>query len=149
MRRRSLFTGSFKVSICRLGDRPGFTLLEVLVALTVMGITVAVLLYGFSQSSRLQVKAREVLEASRVAQRVLADTELLSQAAARGVAEGPVDDEPGWFYRLEARPLVVPLGRGVEAYEDPNMVEMTLCVYSEESGRRAPRCLVGWYARAL
>jgi len=125
----------------------GFTLLEVLIALTVMGITVAVLFYGFSQSARLQRKAHEVMEASRVARLVLADRTLLSQAAARGRLEGPVDGEPGWFFILEARPLVVPLDKRAEAYEDPNMVEMTLCVFSEESGRSGSRCLVGWYER--
>ncbi len=81
----------------------GFTLLEVLIALTVMGITVAVLFYGFSQSARLQMKAHEVMEASRVARLVLADRALLSEATARGRLNGPVDGEPGWFYSLEAR----------------------------------------------
>lgn len=125
----------------------GFTLLEVLIALTVMGITVAALFYGFSQSARLQMKAHEVMEASRVARLVLADGALLSEAAARGRLSGPVDGEPGWFYSLEARPLGVPLDKRGEAYEDPNMVELTLCVYSEESGRSGSRCLVSWVER--
>ncbi len=125
----------------------GFSLLEVLVALTIMGITVAVLFYGFSQSARLRLQAQEVLEASRVARIVLADSVLVIEAVRRGVMEGPVDGEPGWFYRLEARPLVLSLGRDTEAYEDPNMVELTLCVFEESQSSRRSRCLVSWYER--
>ncbi|MEJ5347080.1 MAG: type II secretion system protein [Desulfosoma sp.] len=125
----------------------GFSLLEVLVALTIMGITLAVIFYGFSQSARLRLQAQKVLEASRVARIVLADSVLLTEAVRRGVMEGPVDGEPGWFYRLEARPLVLSLGRDMEAYEDPNMVQLTLCVFEESQSSRRSRCLVGWYER--
>ncbi|WP_148045643.1 pilus assembly FimT family protein [Desulfosoma caldarium] len=131
-----------------LGARvQGFSLLEVLVALTIMGITVAVLFYGFSQSARLRTQAQEVLEASRVARTILTDSALMAEAVRRGVLQGPVSDEPGWFYRLEAHPLVVPLERDTEAYEDPNMVELTLCVYGESQRSRASRCVVSWYER--
>ncbi|MGQ9485716.1 MAG: type II secretion system protein [Desulfosoma sp.] len=125
----------------------GFSLLEVLVALTIMGITVAVLFYGFSQSAQLRWRAQGVWESARVAQMILADTALMDEAARRGVMKGPVDGEPGWFFRLEARPLVIPLDRQAEAYEDPRMVELTLCVFFEAQAPGAPRCLVSWYER--
>lgn len=83
----------------------GFSILETLVALTIMGLAGVVLLKGFGNQARAMALAAEAHEAVREMQ-ILIDTAKPGDADGEGRSVSPVGDL-GW------RRTVSPLGQGL------------------------------------
>uniref|UniRef100_A0A832A2W6 Prepilin-type N-terminal cleavage/methylation domain-containing protein n=1 Tax=Desulfacinum infernum TaxID=35837 RepID=A0A832A2W6_9BACT len=123
----------------------GFTLLEVLVALLVTGICLAVVFQSFSQSMRLRVKADALDEAVQAAQNLLHDEAFVTELLARRGGSGPVPDAAPWQYQARVEPLRWATGPDQEPLLVEGMWELTLCVTKAAHGTGAPRCVTGWY----
>jgi prepilin-type N-terminal cleavage/methylation domain-containing protein len=95
--------------------RVGFTLLEVLAAVAVLGILYVVLADVAIQGLRAEGRSRLRLEASLVADRRLSDLEIAIEAG--GVPEfGATEDEEDLFrVATEVRPFAIPLPPGIDA----------------------------------
>ena len=88
----------------------GFTLIEVLVALIILGISLGAVFQALSVSRRISLKADETLTAVRLAQNLLANPALIDTALKGGEIAGNVDTEPAWRYSLSALPLELDTG---------------------------------------
>jgi general secretion pathway protein I len=82
-------------------SQSGFTLIEVLVALGILGISLAVLLQIFSQSLTRARESQNEMAASAIAQSLLADAGP-SMPLVLGDTEGKTTD--GFFWQLHVEP---------------------------------------------
>ena len=83
----------------------GFTLIEVLVATAIMGISLGVLLSGFAQGHRQAFRGDMAREAAYIAESVLYG--LSHELESLSSIEKEVEDHPGWSYKVEVRDLVL------------------------------------------
>jgi prepilin-type N-terminal cleavage/methylation domain-containing protein len=108
----------------------GFTLIEVLVATAIMGISLGVLLSGFAQGHRQAFRGDMAREAAYIAESVLyglATNELASLSS----SEEDVEDHPGWSYKVEVRDLVLKItaqDQEEKEMEIPELKELVLTV---------------------
>jgi prepilin-type N-terminal cleavage/methylation domain-containing protein len=123
----------------------GFTLLEVLVSLIIVGISFGVLFQALSQSKRIAWRADELLTASRIAHNLLIDSTLIRTAMDTRHVEGEVTGEDGWRFTLAAKPLAIAEDGETAPLEIPSMFEMTLCLTYGKTGRERRLCLTRWY----
>ncbi len=79
----------------------GFTLVEVLVALAILSVALAVLLITISNGIRYQIQARTVAEANAVAQSLLAEIGK-ARPLSEGQLEGVSSNGFPWRLRMEA-----------------------------------------------
>ena len=130
----------------RMRKASGFTLLEVLVCLVILGVSFGVLFETFAQSKRIWWRADDAAAASRIAHNLFADPEFVQDAIDAGQAEGEVKGEKDWRYSVEVVPLRLSIN-GQEPMEIPSMVELKLCLrrVGEVSHRRM--CLSRWYRK--
>lgn len=79
----------------------GFTLLEVLIAMTVVGLGVVTLLEIFSLGLRLGARSTDRTEAIAYGSQVM-DEFLLRQPLVEGAENGQLDDKTRWQIRVQA-----------------------------------------------
>jgi prepilin-type N-terminal cleavage/methylation domain-containing protein len=125
----------------------GFTLLEVLVSLIIVGISFGVIFQALSQSKRISWRADELLTASRIAHNLLIDSKLVDTALDNKQVEGDVAGKDGWKFTLTAKPLTIVEDDGTVPLEIPSMFEMTLCLSYGKAGAERRLCLTRWYGR--
>jgi len=125
----------------------GFTLLEVLVALMVVGISLGAVFQAFSQSKRISWKADEKLESARIAQNILADSALIGAALRDEGKEGVVEGETGWKYTISVKPLEYRPENGENLLEIPAMLDIRLCLAHDSGQKEKSFCLNRWYRR--
>jgi prepilin-type N-terminal cleavage/methylation domain-containing protein len=107
------------------GAEGGFTLLEVLVALTILGLGVVTLLELSSQSLRLVKTSSDYQEAALLANRLASEKQVTGETAETG-QEGP--------FRWERRVAEVPLPdelkskQTIPGQEDPKLFSVTIDV---------------------
>ena len=131
----------------RCSEEMGFTLLEVLVSLIIVGISFGVIFQALSQSKKISWRADELLAASRIAHNLLLDSKLVNTALDDKEVEGDVAGEEGWKFTLTAKPLAIVEEDGTAPLEIPSMHEMTLCLSYGKAGTKRHLCLTGWYGR--
>jgi prepilin-type N-terminal cleavage/methylation domain-containing protein len=125
----------------------GFTLIEVLVALIILGISLGAIFQALSSSRRISLKADENLQAVRLAGNLLASSALIDTALkGRGVA-ARIDGEAGWRYTLSALPLEMNAGSTRDIFQVPAMFELTLCLFHETDRREKAFCMKQWFRR--
>ncbi len=127
--------------------RQGFTLIEVLVALIILGISLGAIFQAFSISRRISLKADETLTAVRLAQNLLANPSLIDTALKGGEIAGNVDMEPAWRYSLSALPLELDTGDKRDVSRVPAMFELKLCLFHESDRREKAFCMKQWHRR--
>ncbi len=128
----------------RLPRNEGFTLLEILVSLVVLGISFGVLFETLSQSKRLSWRSDEAAQASRVIHNLLANSEFVKSSLESREMEGTIEDAGNWHYKVE----ILPLELGDEQkgpVEIPGMVKLRLCVWSGEARANKHFCIARWY----
>lgn len=91
----------------RLKGSGGFTLLEVLVAVAILGASLAVLLSAVNKGLDLGFKSKNMIIASSLAQRRLAEIELEGYPEP-GETSGGFEDAPGFMWYQRATPFTVP-----------------------------------------
>ena len=121
----------------------GFTLIEVLVATAIMGISLGVLLSGFAQGHRQAFRGDMAREAAYIAESVLCG--LPHKLESLSSSEKEVEDHPGWSYKVEVRDLVLkitPQDQEEREIEVPELKELVLTVHPPYNAR--PFVLTGW-----
>jgi len=125
----------------------GFTLIEVLVALIILGISLGAVFQALSSSRRISLKADETLTAVRLAQNLLADPALMDTAMKGREIAGNIDMEPAWRYSLSALPLELDTGDKRDVSQVPAMFELNLCLFHETDRREKAFCMKQWHRR--
>lgn len=95
---RRSFAGGLRLHPCRGSE--GFTLLEVLVALTILGMSLTVLLAIFSQALAREHARDRAVAARAFAQSLIAQT-LTAQMIGFGVSDGHTDDDLSWQLHVD------------------------------------------------
>jgi prepilin-type N-terminal cleavage/methylation domain-containing protein len=125
----------------------GFTLIEVLVALIILGISLGAIFQALSSSRRISLKADETLRAVRLAGNILASPALVDTALkSKGIA-ARIDEEAGWRYSLSALPLEIDSGNKRDVFQVPAMFELTVCLFHETDRREKAFCMKQWIRR--
>jgi prepilin-type N-terminal cleavage/methylation domain-containing protein len=128
---------------------PGFTLLEVLVALIVLALSFGVTFQALSQSGRVAWKADRYEEAARIAQNLLADTQWVRQAIRDKDRKGKLKGEDGWHYSVAVEPLSLKVNEDEEPVEIPSMISLRLCLSYGDEREKKSYCLTRWYREGL
>ncbi len=123
----------------------GFTLLEVLVALLIIGISLGVVFQSFSQAKRISWKADEKMERVRIAQNLFADSTLIREVLREREKDGDVPDETGWRYSIRVEPLVLESEEDNQPIKIPSMVSLTLSLVHSAGGKENTFTLNRWY----
>ncbi len=124
-----------------LGER-GFTLLEVLVATAIIGISMGVLMSGLAQSHRQAYRGKLAMEAASVAQ------DLLRRFQEKGfpdAADAPVEGREGWHYQTKVQDLTIKVRTGGMEQKEldvSDLREFTLTIHPPENA--APFILTMW-----
>jgi prepilin-type N-terminal cleavage/methylation domain-containing protein len=119
----------------------GFTLIEVLVATAIMGISLGVLLSGFAQGHRQAFRGDMAREAAYIAESVLYG--LPHELESLSSSEEEVEDHPGWSYKVEIQDLVVKMADQEEKeMEVPELKELVLTVQPPYNAH--PFVLTSW-----
>jgi prepilin-type N-terminal cleavage/methylation domain-containing protein len=125
----------------------GFTLIEVLVALIILGISLGAIFQTLSSSRRISLKADETLQAVRLAGNLLASPVLVDTALKGKQVAAQIDGEGGWRYALSALPLEIDTGNKRDIFQVPAMFELTLCLFHETDRREKAFCMKQWIRR--
>ena len=125
----------------------GFTLIEVLVALIILGISLGAVFQALSSSRRISLKADETLTAVRLAQNLLANPALIDTALKGREIAGNIEMEPAWRYSLSALPLELDTGDKRDVFQVPAMFELKLCLFHETDRREKAFCMKQWHRR--
>jgi len=103
------------------GESPGLTLMEVMVAMTIMGIGLLVILSGFVEGSRARRNAYLQTRAVFLSQQVM-DEWLAKAPLEPGGEEGSWEEDPLYSWSVEVRPYIP---EGAEE-DDPPLVELEM-----------------------
>ncbi len=122
----------------------GFTLLEVMVALLILGASLGAIFGGLYQAKRISWRADERLAATRILHNLLVDDQLRRQCIAEGEINNEVKDEDGWHYSFNSEQLTLDAGDDEEPLEIPGMFKITACVSHRANGREKKYCLERW-----
>ncbi len=124
----------------------GFTLLEVMVALLLLGASLGAIFGGLYQAKRISWRADERLAATRILHNLLSDDQLWRQNLEDGEISDEMKGENGWYYQLSSKKLTIDIGGG-EVVEVPGMFKITACVSHTANGREKKYCLERWQRR--
>jgi prepilin-type N-terminal cleavage/methylation domain-containing protein len=122
----------------------GFTLMEVLVALVILGISLGAIFQALSSSRRISLKADENLDAVRLASNLLNDPAVVDTALKRGEIMNRIEGEAGWRYSLSAQPLEIDTGDTRDVFQVPAMFALNLCLFHESDFREKAFCMQQW-----
>jgi prepilin-type N-terminal cleavage/methylation domain-containing protein len=114
--------------VINIRSSSGFTLIEVLVATAIMGISLGVLLSGFVQGHRQAFRGDMARKAAYIAESVLYglpdDLKFMS-------SNEEIKEHPGWRYKIEIRDLVLKIkiqGQEEKEIEIPELKELVLTI---------------------
>jgi general secretion pathway protein I len=113
-----------------LGSGRGFTLLEVVVAMAIVGLGVVTLLEIFSSGLQLGARSRDRTEAVAYGRQVM-DQFLARRTLAEGTEQGTVDETIRWQLQVQPVRPVEDLTLG----NDWELKEIALEIFVPESGR--------------
>lgn len=129
---------------CRRNCSRGFTLLEVMVALLILGASLGAVFGGLYQAKRVSWRADERLAATRILHNLLVDEQLRRRCLAAGEIHDQVQNEADWDYSFKSEKLILELGDDKEPLEIPGMFKITACVSHRAHGREKKFCLERW-----
>jgi len=141
----------------------GYTLLEIMVALIIMGISITAVTGGLSSAKRLSARAEHTLEAARILNNLKNNPAFINRVIENDEIEGVMDNEPGWQCTATSEPLVVNTAdlqvpesenkteirknekrETGEEVEVPDMVEIKICITDKEDMIDKAYCLTLW-----
>lgn len=123
----------------------GFTLIEVVVALIILGISLGAIFEALSVSRNIAIKADETLDAVRLAGNILADPVLINTVVKGNAVSQSIDGEPGWRFTFSAQPLELDAGNRRNSMQVPAMYELKLCLFHATDRREKEFCINRWY----
>jgi prepilin-type N-terminal cleavage/methylation domain-containing protein len=124
-------------------DFAGYTLLEVTIALIIIGISLGVVFGELSRSKSLSFKADFVLDSVRILHNLTENSQLIGKAIRDDGVKGDVPGEKGWMYSIKAVPLELKLKPGDEPVEIPGMKSLKICIKREHYKKEY--CITRWY----
>ena len=127
----------------------GFTLLEVLVALIIIGISLGAVFQAFSQSKRIAWKSDEKAEGARITQNILANSPLIKAALRENGKQGVVEGETHWEYAISVHPLELEAEDKDTLIEIPSMLELDLVLVHDTGQSKRTFHLNRWYRRSI
>ncbi len=130
--------------VCRQNFSSGFTLLEVMVALLILGASLGAVFGGLYQAKRISWRADERLTATRILHNLLVDDQLRRQCIAEGEINDEVKDEDGWHYAFSSEQLILDAEDDEEPLEIPGVFKITACVSHTSNDREKKYCLERW-----
>lgn len=117
-----------------IGKSKGFTLLEVLVAFTMLAVTFATVLQIIAGSARNTVKASQNTKVAMLAQSKMDELGLF-EILEEGTTNGDFDENTSWS--LEITPFDVPYeGDYNQDFTAVELMEVTLVITSEHGNRQ-------------
>ena len=123
----------------------GYTLLEVTVALIIIGISFGVLLGELSRSKSLSLKADLMIESARILNNLAEDSIIVKKAVRDGEEQGEVPDESGWLYSIKAQPLEIQIKpEDDESVEIPGMQQLRICIKRAQGNHGREYCITRW-----
>jgi len=125
----------------------GFTLLEVLVALIIIGISLGAVFQAFSQSKRIAWKSDEKAEGARITQNILANSPLIKAALRENGKQGLVKGETHWEYAISVYPLELEAEDQESLIEVPSMLKLDLLLVHNTGQNKRTFHLNRWYRR--
>jgi prepilin-type N-terminal cleavage/methylation domain-containing protein len=129
------------------GLSEGFTLLEVLVALIIIGISLGAVFHAFSQSKGIAWKSDEKAEGARITQNILANPALIKAAIKERGKKGVVEGEDQWEYSISVQPLKLEAKDQEGWIEIPSMLKLDLLLVHNSGQRKKTFHLHRWYRR--
>ena len=133
----------FQLPNWQIAKSSGFTLIEILVATAIMGISLGVLLSGFAQGHREAFRGDMARKAAGIAESVL--YKLSSEPGSLSPGRREIEDHPGWSYEIEIRDLVIKMatqGQEKKGLEVPELREYVLTIHPPYNAH--PFVLTGW-----
>ncbi|RLB43926.1 MAG: hypothetical protein DRH12_01495 [Deltaproteobacteria bacterium] len=127
-------------------SQAGFTLLEVLVSLVIIGISFGVLFETLSQSKRIAWRSDELAEASRIVHNLLVDDKFVKDALKAGEMRGAVQGEGNWHYWVNVSVLEIE-GEDNTPLKIYGMMQLKLCVAQSEGPESRRFCVTRWYRK--
>ncbi len=85
----------------------GYTLLEVMVALIIIGISITAVTGALSTAKGLSARSDYAVESVRILKNILNNPELMKQIMENRNFKKVLDDEDGWICTAETTPLVI------------------------------------------
>ncbi|MBF0467790.1 MAG: type II secretion system protein [Desulfamplus sp.] len=85
----------------------GYTLLEVMVALIIIGISITAVTGALSTAKGLSLRSDNAIDSVRILTNILNNPELMKMVVENKNLERILEDEDGWICRAETTPLVV------------------------------------------
>ncbi|MGB9712182.1 MAG: type II secretion system protein [Dissulfurimicrobium sp.] len=113
----------------------GFTLIEVLVAIAIVGIALGVILSSIAMGHREAFRGDQAREAAEIAGDILRD--LGDGGGSITAGSGKVEGHPGWSYSIVVRDAAVTLQNedmGEKDLDTPGLVEVVLKIFPPGNG---------------
>ena len=109
----------------------GFTLLEVLIAMVILGASLGVIFQLLAQSKRISLKSDETLAAVRIMNNLMEDPRLMADLADEGTLAGALSGDAfeggRWRWRLTLEtPVVIETDAAADGYETDDLSRVTL-----------------------
>ena len=121
----------------------GFTLLEVVIALIVMGVCMGVLFQSLSRSKQLSWKSDETVTAVAMARNLFSERPLVDKALETGEISGPSPESEQWSYVMTARDMEA-LSEN-ESLEAPDKIKaLRLCLAHGSGVTQKSYCFEKW-----
>lgn len=129
----------------RIREEKGFTLLEVVVAMMILGITISAVFQLLAQSKRLSIKSDQAISAVRIMNNLLSDTALMEKAKDSRESSGEIPGETGWEYRITVEsPVTVERGEEEEPYENESLGSFHITVVDVSGLRERSFSMTRW-----
>ncbi|SLM30378.1 hypothetical protein MTBBW1_2200032 [Desulfamplus magnetovallimortis] len=131
-----------------------YTLIEVTVALVIIGISITAVTGALSSAKSLSARADHAVEAIRVLKNIVNNPGLMVEIAEEKSFEGNLESETGWICRAESVPLVVNSSDMLltgseedtdgEEIEVEGMLSVTICVVNLQESAGKEYCIHRW-----
>ncbi len=137
-------------------NESGYTLLEVMVALIIIGIALTAVTGGLAASKRLSAKADHAVEAARILKNLFTDTVFISDVIDDEGYDEELSIEEGWYCKVVVEPLTVTIlevegGQNSlsksnisDAIDVPGMVVVKVCITDKTSIIEKEYCITCW-----
>ncbi len=130
---------------CLVKMEHGYTLLEVTIALIIIGMSLGVLFGEMSRSKSLSFKADLMLDSVRILHNLTEDPVFMKKAIGNDNAQGDVPGEKGWSYSVKVNPLNMKLKPEDAPVEISGMKLVKICVKKKHTDYNREYCITRWY----
>ncbi len=130
---------------CLVKTKHGYTLLEVTIALIIIGMSLGVLFGEMSRSKSLSFKADLMLDSVRILHNLTEDPVFMKKAISNDNAQGDVPGEKGWSYSVKVNPLNMKLKPEDTPVEISGMKLVKICVKKKHTDYNREYCITRWY----